>query len=127
MDPISAEKPTILTGDRTTCSLHLGHYVGSLKNRVRLQETYRQFLLLDDAQALTIGIARGLDIPFMLLAPNTARLPLDLDELATRWAVVADLDSKMRDFRDAVAETQRSHVEVRPVAGRYLDTVYCGP
>jgi hypothetical protein len=76
--------------------------------------------------ALAIGIARGLDIPFMLLAPNTARLPLDLDELATRWAVVADLDAKMRDFRDAVAEAQRSHVEVRPMAGRYLDTVYCG-
>src|SRR5215472_9651447 len=54
MDPISAEKkPTILTGDRTTGPLHLGHYVGSLKNRVRLQETHRQFLLLADAQALT--------------------------------------------------------------------------
>jgi hypothetical protein len=32
----------------------------------------------------------------------------------------------MRDFRDAVAEAQRSHVEVRPTAGRYLDAVYCG-
>ena len=53
MDPVSVEKPTILTGDRTTGPLHLGHYVGSLKNRVRLQETYRQFLLLADAQALT--------------------------------------------------------------------------
>jgi tryptophanyl-tRNA synthetase len=53
MDPVSAEKPTILTGDRTTGPLHLGHYVGSLKSRVRLQETHRQFLLLADAQALT--------------------------------------------------------------------------
>ena len=53
MDPVSAEKPTILTGDRTTGPLHLGHYVGSLKNRVRLQETHRQFLLLADTQALT--------------------------------------------------------------------------
>jgi tryptophanyl-tRNA synthetase len=53
MHPVSAEKPTILTGDRTTGPLHLGHYVGSLKNRVRLQETHRQFLLLADAQALT--------------------------------------------------------------------------
>ena len=53
MDRVSAEKPTILTGDRTTGPLHLGHYVGSLKNRVRLQETHRQFLLLADAQALT--------------------------------------------------------------------------
>ena len=53
MDPISAEKPTILTGCRTTGPLHLGHYVGSLKNRVRLRETYHQFLLLADTQALT--------------------------------------------------------------------------
>ena len=53
MDPVSAEKRTILTGDRTTGPLHLGHYVGSLKNRVRLQETHRQFLLLADTQALT--------------------------------------------------------------------------
>jgi tryptophanyl-tRNA synthetase len=52
MNPF-AEKPIILTGDRTTGPLHLGHYVGSLKNRVRLQETHRQYLLLADAQALT--------------------------------------------------------------------------
>lgn len=47
-----AEKPIVLTGDRTTGPLHLGHYVGSLKNRVVMQETHRQFLLLADAQAL---------------------------------------------------------------------------
>lgn len=46
-------KPVILTGDRTTGPLHLGHYVGSLKNRVALQESHRQYLLLADAQALT--------------------------------------------------------------------------
>ena len=49
----SSHKPIILTGDRTTGPLHLGHYVGSLKNRVKLQETHRQFLLLADTQALT--------------------------------------------------------------------------
>jgi tryptophanyl-tRNA synthetase len=46
-------RPVILTGDRTTGPLHLGHYVGSLKNRVALQDTHRQYLLLADAQALT--------------------------------------------------------------------------
>src|SRR5215510_967275 len=46
-------RPIILTGDRTTGPLHLGHYVGSLKNRIALQSTHRQFLLLADAQALT--------------------------------------------------------------------------
>ena len=45
--------PVILTGDRPTGPLHLGHFVGSLKNRVAYQDQYRQFVMLADAQALT--------------------------------------------------------------------------
>jgi len=44
---------TILTGDRPTGRLHLGHYVGSLLNRVKLQHDYETFVLLADVQALT--------------------------------------------------------------------------
>ncbi len=43
----------ILTGDRPTGRLHLGHYVGSLQNRVRLQHEYDTFILIADVQALT--------------------------------------------------------------------------
>lgn len=43
----------ILTGDRPTGPLHLGHFVGSLRNRVTYQDQYRQFIMLADAQALT--------------------------------------------------------------------------
>ena len=45
----------ILTGDRPTGALHLGHYVGSLKKRVELQNTgeYKQYILIADLQALT--------------------------------------------------------------------------
>lgn len=46
-------RPIVLTGDRTTGCLHLGHYAGSLKNRLAFQETHDQFLLLADMQALT--------------------------------------------------------------------------
>lgn len=46
-------KPVILTGDRTTGPLHIGHYAGSLANRLRYQQTHEQFLLLADTQALT--------------------------------------------------------------------------
>ncbi|MQB42878.1 tryptophan--tRNA ligase [Rhizobium sp. ICMP 5592] len=46
-------RPVILTGDRPTGPLHLGHYVGSLRNRVALQHSHRQYLLLADTQALT--------------------------------------------------------------------------
>ncbi|QDL91401.1 tryptophan--tRNA ligase [Paroceanicella profunda] len=45
--------PVILTGDRTTGPLHIGHYAGSLKNRLRLQDSHEQYLLLADTQALT--------------------------------------------------------------------------
>ncbi|MDC7699177.1 tryptophan--tRNA ligase [Vogesella indigofera] len=52
----------ILTGDRTTGQLHLGHYVGSLRNRVILQERCQQFLLLADAQALTDNMGNYLKV-----------------------------------------------------------------
>jgi tryptophanyl-tRNA synthetase len=44
---------TILTGDRPTGALHLGHYVGSLRNRVELQNDNQQFIIVADLQALT--------------------------------------------------------------------------
>src|SRR6056297_2975149 len=43
----------ILTGDRPTGKLHLGHYVGSLENRLKLQKEYDTFLIIADVQALT--------------------------------------------------------------------------
>lgn len=43
----------ILTGDRPTGPLHIGHYAGSLKNRVRLQTEYDTFILIADVQAMT--------------------------------------------------------------------------
>lgn len=46
-------KKIILTGDRPTGNLHLGHYVGSLMNRVKLQDEYQQFVMIADIQALT--------------------------------------------------------------------------
>jgi tryptophanyl-tRNA synthetase len=46
-------KPRILTGDRPTGRLHLGHYVGSLANRVKLQDTYESFFIIADLHTLT--------------------------------------------------------------------------
>ncbi len=47
------KKETILTGDRPSGRLHIGHYLGSLKNRVMFQETCKQFVMIADVQALT--------------------------------------------------------------------------
>ena len=48
-------KKVILTGDRPTGKLHIGHYVGSLKKRVELQNSgeYETFIMIADTQALT--------------------------------------------------------------------------
>jgi tryptophanyl-tRNA synthetase len=48
-----SEKQIALTGDRPTGSLHLGHYVGSLLNRLELQKKYKQYVMIADVQALT--------------------------------------------------------------------------
>lgn len=50
-------KKRILTGDRPSGALHLGHYIGSLKNRVELQHDYKQFVMIADVQALTDNFA----------------------------------------------------------------------
>lgn len=48
-------KKNILTGDRPTGRLHLGHFVGSLANRLKLQNdpAYKQFIMIADMQAMT--------------------------------------------------------------------------
>ena len=50
---MNSVKKRILTGDRPTGKLHLGHYVGSLKNRLRLQNEYECFFIIADLHTLT--------------------------------------------------------------------------
>lgn len=55
-------KKTILTGDRPTGKLHLGHYVGSLKNRVKMQDDYDCYFIIADYQFLTDNIDKTKEI-----------------------------------------------------------------
>ena len=48
-----AQKKRILTGDTPTGKLHVGHYIGTLENRVKLQDEYETFIVLADLHALT--------------------------------------------------------------------------
>lgn len=68
-------KPVILTGDRATGPLHLGHYAGTLRNRVALQGTHDQHLLIADMQALTDHADRTVQV-------RDAVLEIALDYLA---------------------------------------------
>lgn len=65
-------KRRILTGDRPTGRLHLGHYVGSLRNRVRLQDEYECFFIIADLHTLTTRPERTAE-----LAENIRQLVLD--------------------------------------------------
>ncbi len=49
----TGKRKKILTGDRPTGKLHLGHYVGTLKNRVKLQDEFEVFLIVADYHMLT--------------------------------------------------------------------------
>jgi tryptophanyl-tRNA synthetase len=71
-DPTAAPKKSILTGDRPTGPLHLGHFVGSLQNRVKLQDEYKTFILIADIQALTDNFDRP-----ELVRENTLEVMLD--------------------------------------------------
>jgi tryptophanyl-tRNA synthetase len=73
MNPLNVSSTDIiLTGDRTTGQLHLGHYVGSLANRVILQDICPQFLLLADAQALTDNMGN-----YVKVRDNVLQVALD--------------------------------------------------
>lgn len=50
---IEMEKENLLTGDRPTGKLHIGHYIGSLKKRVEIQDQFNNFIMIADQQALT--------------------------------------------------------------------------
>ena len=50
---MSSKNKRILTGDRPTGGMHLGHYVGSLQNRVKLQDSYECYFIVADLHTLT--------------------------------------------------------------------------
>jgi tryptophanyl-tRNA synthetase len=58
MSQIAQQKPRLLTGDTPTGRLHLGHWVGSLENRVRMQDDYDCFFLIANIQAFTTRMDR---------------------------------------------------------------------
>lgn len=80
---MNAPAPLILTGDRPTGPLHLGHYIGSLKNRVAYQHEYRQFIMLADSQALTDNMDNPAKIHNNLLEVAFDYLAVGIDPAKT--------------------------------------------
>ncbi len=57
--PAPASRPRLLSGDRPTGRLHLGHYLGSIANRVRLAHQYESFIIIADLHMLTTRSTRA--------------------------------------------------------------------
>ena len=86
-----AKKPIVLTGDRTTGPLHLGHFVGSLQSRVKLQDEAEQYLLLADAQAMTDNVGRHVKVSENVLEVALDYLAVGIDPRKTTIAVQSAL------------------------------------
>ena len=85
----------ILTGDRPTGKLHLGHYVGSLANRVALQESYECFFIIADLHVLTTKPTRD----------DIAQIPQHIRDLVLdHLAVGIDPDKVIFYVQSAVKE-----------------------
>lgn len=93
MTNIPDNKPVILTGDRTTGPLHIGHYVGSLVSRVALQDSHTQYLLLADAQALTDNIGDPGKVTRNIVEVTLDYLAVGIDPAKTRVCVQSCLSA----------------------------------
>lgn len=73
------KRKRILTGDRPTGKLHIGHYFGSLENRVKLQDDYDTYILVADVQALTDNFNNPAKVRENILETTIDNLAAGLD------------------------------------------------
>lgn len=99
------KKEIMLTGDRPTGKLHIGHYIGSLKNRVQLQDQYNSFIMIADQQALTDN------------ARNPEKIRKNLTEVALDYLSVGIEPSKVNIF------VQSQIPELNELTMHYLNIV----
>ncbi len=76
---IQKTKPRLLTGDTPTGRLHLGHWVGSLENRIAMQDTYDCYFILANVHAFTTRSDRPDDIRQSVLDVATDWLAVGMD------------------------------------------------
>ena len=76
LPPMPSPKPRILTGDTPTGKLHLGHYVGSIENRLALQDQYDCYFLIANKHAFTTR------------ADKPAEIRQSVIDIATDWLAV---------------------------------------
>ena len=78
-EPDGTRRPRVLTGDRPTGPLHLGHFVGTLQNRLRLQDTHDTFIVVADDHMLTTRLDRLGDIEVNIHEDVLGNLAIGVD------------------------------------------------
>lgn len=81
----------VLTGDRATGPLHLGHYIGSLQQRIALQEIYDQTILVADMQGLTDNAHNPSKVSSNILNVVADYLAVGIDPLKTTITLQSQL------------------------------------
>ena len=76
--------------------------------------------------AFLVGIARGLDIPVLLVAHTRSRLPADLADQAARIGSDVELPALLRTFRDDVQDATNDYAETPDLPLTLLDRIHCG-
>lgn len=84
-------RPRLLTGDTPTGRLHLGHYVGSLENRLRLQDEYECFFLIANKHAFTTRAEHPADVRQSVLDVATDWLAVGIDPARSAMFVQSEV------------------------------------
>ena len=89
----TAHREVVLTGDRPTGPLHLGHFAGSLRTRLALQYAHDQTILIADLQALTDNAGRPVDVRRQVMELALDYLAVGIDPNVTPVALQSGIPS----------------------------------
>lgn len=90
---MAAKKPRLLTGDTPTGRLHLGHWVGSLENRVLLQDTYDCYFIIANAHAFTTRADRPEEIRQSVMDIATDYLAAGIDPKRSTMFIQSEISA----------------------------------
>lgn len=115
-------KKRILTGDRPTSnSFHLGNYIGSLKNRVKLQDEYETFILIADMHALTTHFNKTADLKENIKGLMLGYLSVGLDPEKATFCLQSGLPETEELAYFLSLLTPRAVLERQPALKEKLD------
>src|SRR6266850_1645320 len=117
-------KPRILTGDTPTGRLHLGHYVGSVENRLAMQDQFDCYFIIANHQAFTTRASKADEIRQSVLEIATDYLACGIDPNKSKMFIQSDIPA-FRPVFVPVGEDQLPHLELTREVARKFNQLYC--